>query len=743
MSEQPQEATLKSEQPDTWKVGLRLFGLSFTALFLELMVIRWVPSRVRLVAYYANLLLISSFLGLGIGAMLSSRNWRLFRFFAPLLLLNIAFLLFPTILEKLNLLEAAQALLPIGSGEWRFQEVPNRAYMYFFLALIFIFNALTFVPLGEEIGNQFHLLPPLRAYSWDLGGSLGGTIFFGLFSLLYFSPMIGMVLVVLLVIALSTWKQRIWSVPCFAAALIAIFVASLADGRSYWSPYYYINVKMLGVRTTPQPDGQLRYDVDEYDVLSDPPPEIRTMQNPPIYVVRVNQDFYQIHTTVDQGKFDPGRWEKSVTDRFVQYSLPFHISSSSQRVLVLGAGGGMDVQAAIMNGASHIDAVEIDPIIPRLSNIYNAAAPYTLTDKVTVHIDDARAFLQKASDPYDVVVFGFLDSQALFSYGASLRLDGYTYTIGSFKRAWELTKPGGVLSVGFYVGQPWMVYKLAHMLEQATGAMPLVYMIGGGGAGARLLLFSPKGASTKAPPPAFFNWRLVNLPPHGQVDLASDDWPYLYLEKKTVPKDYAIVIGILLFVSIVAVSLLRGTRFGASDSHFLFMGWGFLLLQTKSIGDCSLYFGTTWFVTTLVITGVLLMVLLANWVAIKFVKSFSPWLYLPLFVSLLLVLFVPRSFILGLPYSVRLLWTLLAVPLPIFFAGLIFSSTFREGGNPSALFGSNLIGATIGGFCEYLGMWIGSEALSYIVIFAYIASLTSIMLHRRKIISLPTPAPAA
>ena len=44
----------------------QLFALSFTSLFLELMLIRWVPAVVRLVAYYANLMLISSFLGLGL-----------------------------------------------------------------------------------------------------------------------------------------------------------------------------------------------------------------------------------------------------------------------------------------------------------------------------------------------------------------------------------------------------------------------------------------------------------------------------------------------------------------------------------------------------------------------------------------------------------------------------------------------------------------------------------------------------
>src|SRR5471032_2642650 len=67
-----------------------MFALSFTALFLEMMVIRWVPSVVKLIAFYANLMLLSSFLGLGAGAMMARRpNWRLFDFFPFFLALEI------------------------------------------------------------------------------------------------------------------------------------------------------------------------------------------------------------------------------------------------------------------------------------------------------------------------------------------------------------------------------------------------------------------------------------------------------------------------------------------------------------------------------------------------------------------------------------------------------------------------------------------------------------------------------
>jgi hypothetical protein len=180
--------------------------------------------------------------------------------------------------------------------------------------------------------------------------------------------------------------------------------------------------------------------------------------------------------------------------------------------------------------------------------------------------------------------------------------------------------------------------------------------------------------------------------------------------------------GSLLVLSLAGVTALRGRTVGTQDAHFFFLGMGFMLLETKSIGDCSLYFGTTWLVTSIVVAGVLLMVFAANLVATR-MRRFSIFLYLPLFGSLVILYMVPRDMILTLSFPARLLWSFFAVPLPVFFAGLIFSMTFRNVSNPSVLFGANLIGAMIGGFSEYLGMATGTERLALVVIGAYVASM--------------------
>jgi hypothetical protein len=133
----------------------------------------------------------------------------------------------------------------------------------------------------------------------------------------------------------------------------------------------------------------------------------------------------------------------------------------------------------------------------------------------------------------------------------------------------------------------------------------------------------------------------------------------------------------------------------------------------------------------IVVAGVLGMVLAANVLANKL--KFSLFWYLPLFATLLLLHQVPHQWVLSLALTRRVVWALAIVPLPIFFAGIIFSTTFRRASNPGALFGANLVGAMIGGFCEYLGMATGNSALMLLIMGAYTASaLSQLMMAARS-----------
>jgi hypothetical protein len=590
--------------------------------------------------------------------------------------------------------------------EVRFASIKVGLTNYFVLLGVFFLNAALFVPLGEQIGQQFRKLPNLRAYAWDLAGSLAGTLVFGLFAVLHFSPQIGLLIAVFLFALLyPALARNVRTVGLVALSLGLSVVAT--DWRATWSAYSYL--EMVSTREVSW---------QWYSPAPRPPAGLMTMRDPPSYVLAVNQNFYQYHRTNDLRRYTPGTPAYAQADTFrVAYEIPYAFQPEPRRVAIVGAGGGLDVEAALLNGAEHVDAVEIDPSIVRLARRYSAAGVYG-NPKVTVHVDDARAFFERATPGYDLVSFGFLDSHGLFSSMANIRLDGFVYTVEGIRSAWDLVNERGVMTLAFARARPWLGGKLYRMVTEATGREPRVYSRPNG-----VMVMIVEKQPMPNPPAAFRDftpWRPTDLdvasPP------ASDDWPYLYLRERTIPPDYVLVILSLLVISVVAVARLKPRGTGAEDLHFGAMGMGFLLLETKSIVDCSLYFGATWVVSLIVIAGVLLMVLLANGLASR-LRGFTTWLYLPLIGSILLLYAVPNDAILRLPFAGRLAWTVLVVPIPIFFAGLVFSGTFKRSPLSSAAFGANLVGAMVGGFAEYLSMATGRRSLVLVVIGAYLVSL--------------------
>ncbi|MFH1876197.1 MAG: hypothetical protein ABH865_04860 [Candidatus Omnitrophota bacterium] len=579
---------------------------------------------------------------------------------------------------------------------------------YLILVGLFAANTAVFVPLGEKIGDLFGALPRLEAYAWNLGGSIAGTVVFGFFSLYAFSPLIGIMGAMALYLYFSKGKSLLISIPFFAVTIFLLYASIELESRAIWSPYHYITLRDESLQGAP--------------FAGDPPASLSTMENPPIYRAQVNQNYYQLFGSIDIQRYTQNYnlypVVKILRD---QYFMPYGLfKSPPENVVVFGSGGGMDVEAALLAGARKVDAVDIDPALIKLSRKYSSGKVY-FDPRVKIYNDDARVFIKRTSEKYDLVVFGFLDSQALASSMANIRLDGFVYTVEGIRTGYKLLNEGGILSLSFFLSQrKWLAHKLVNMVKEATGKDPLVYENMG-----KIIICAPYEDIPVAPRKIGSFLRITLLPPL-KVPLATDDWPYLYLSRKLVPEDYVIVIATLIFLSLLSVLIFKPRGLSLNEGHFFFMGVGFLLLETKSIVDCSLYFGSTWLNTVLIIVGVLLMVLLSNYLAMR-LRSFSKLLYLFLLVSLLLVIFTPRDSILSLGFWQRLSWAVLVMPLPIFFSGLIFSTTFRMSRFPAACFGANLFGATLGGFCEYLGMAIGYRKLSMLVIAAYAASFVCVL----------------
>jgi len=385
---------------------------------------------------------------------------------------------------------------------------------------------------------------------------------------------------------------------------------------------------------------------------------------------------------------------------------------------------GNDVAAALRNGAGQVEAVEIDPLILKLGKELHFEHPYE-SPRVHVVLNDARNYIENSRGKFDLIVFSLLDSHTTTSHFTNIRIDNYVYTREALAQARKLLKPDGLFVVKFHVGTPWIAGRLFELLRTTFGQNPIQFQtdLGGFDSAGRFFVegSSERLARANADPVlSAYLARHGNMPMQ-HARLTTDDWPYFYQHAPGLP---IIVIAVSIAVLIVFGWFVRQTsgEGGRIDPHFMFLGAGFMLLEAQIVSRMALLFGTTWVVNAVVVSGVLCLIVAAN-----FVYGAMPHIplavaYVGLFVSLVVMYVVPLEKLFYESWTLRALMATLALCSPVFFAGIIFISSFARAGFRGSALGSNLFGSLLGGLLESLSMWFGLKSLAILAALLYLAS---------------------
>jgi SAM-dependent methyltransferase len=674
--------------PDARRAA-RIFLASFLVLFLEVALIRWMPAYIRLLGYFSNFILLASFLGIGVGCLLAPARARLFGWFPALQAGVIAAVYY----FRLEVGVGAPGSIYFTSGT---AEPVVLVESTMLLPLLFVSVAGLFVTLAQRMGREMATLAPLRGYTVNLLGSLAGVAALGLMSWLQLSPtwwfgIAAASALPLLAIPDPAGDPRPRRRHLLFAVNLAILAATVAlvhvmARGALWSPYYKVTVSQEGSDT----------------------------------VIEVNNVFHQSMAPVEHKEYF--------------YQWPYTaFGDTFENVLILGAGSGTDVAAALRHGAMHVDAVEIDPVILRLGREHHPDRPYA-DSRVTIHNDDARHFLRTNTRKYDLVVFALIDSLTTQSSFSGVRLESYMFTEESFRAVRDHLAPDGLLVVYNYFREPWLVDRLANIAAAAFGEEPWVH-VHEARAYLGVIMAGPRLARLDADPEipdrvTAFGQSHDSSPARRHVrdraiEPASDDWPFLYLRDRHVPRHYLAALALILLVSAAAVTAVLRGQPGRWSWQFFLLGAGFMLLETKSIIQFALLWGSTWVVASLAIAAVLCMALISNYIVSR-VEITRPWLVGAALLALLGVSYLVPVGRIG--FDSRAAESIFYAGLmfsPILCAGLLFGSAIKGSTSLPRDYGTNLLGAMAGGVGEYLSLITGFRWLLLVVALCYVGALAA------------------
>lgn len=136
-------------------------------------------------------------------------------------------------------------------------------------------------------------------------------------------------------------------------------------------------------------------------------------------------------------------------------ALPYHLASPG-RVLILGAGGGSDIQQALNHHVAHIDAVELDPeLIDLVGGDYADWSGHIYRrDGVQLATGDARGFIRQSRQHYDLIQISMLDAFGASSAGLHALNENYLYTVEALQDYLAHLAPGGYLGISRWIKLP-------------------------------------------------------------------------------------------------------------------------------------------------------------------------------------------------------------------------------------------------------------------------------------------------
>jgi len=168
------------------------------------------------------------------------------------------------------------------------------------------------------------------------------------------------------------------------------------------------------------------------------------------------------------------KWDgRAESIAWVQYdvtSLPYHLRKGG-KVAVIGVGGGRDLLTALWANSSSVTGIEINRgLIHNLTVPFREYAKLADRPEVTLVHDEARSYLTRTQDRYDVLQMSLIDTWAATGAGAFTLSENGLYTVEAWREFLGVLEPGGIFSVSRWYS-PDKASETSRLLALATASL--------------------------------------------------------------------------------------------------------------------------------------------------------------------------------------------------------------------------------------------------------------------------------
>ncbi|HEY9787937.1 MAG TPA: hypothetical protein V6D17_21290 [Candidatus Obscuribacterales bacterium] len=157
----------------------------------------------------------------------------------------------------------------------------------------------------------------------------------------------------------------------------------------------------------------------------------------------------------------------------LEVSHVVHGIKKNADVLIIGAGGGKDVLAALRNGQKSITAIDInDTVLNVLNHVFGDFTGHLdQLPNVRFFRDEARSFISRSKAKFDIIQATLIDTWAATTAGAFTLTENSLYTVEAWRTYLDHLHDGGFVSFTRNYGPRWTANEIYRITALACRAL--------------------------------------------------------------------------------------------------------------------------------------------------------------------------------------------------------------------------------------------------------------------------------